>query len=465
MKKNVQSPRPHHTPRSTRRSTALMLAKRRSVLVGAGFMSVFVLAAAVCRFAPIDCRLGSLRTAIIGKPATDLPPGFTQEVVVSGLEAPTAFAFLPDERIIITEKDGLVKISKNGTLLKTAFLDIRGRVSDEGYRGLLAVEPDPKFEENGHFYLLYVHAESMVASRGRGEPGAPPGFSDAETVRVSRFTAKNDSSSATTERVILGAVNAPCDDVPAGADCIPADGDHAGGDIVFHPDGTMFISTGDGWWGESVNPKALRAQNVESLAGKLLRVTRTGAGSPTNPFWNGDANANRSKIWASGLRNPFRFSLHPDTNIPYIGDVGWAHWDEINVGSPGANYGWPCYEGKRRVKEYSSSHVCQLLYNREETNIRFPLIPLRSGSVVAGTFYTGHAYPPRYDGVYVYGDWVFNWLRTARITPGGPPHRESATNFAENTDGPVQISEGPDHNLYYLSFTEGELRRIRYDPP
>jgi len=149
-------------------------------------------------------------------------------------------------------------------------------------------------------------------------------------------------------------VGRSCNDFPIGADCIPSDSaSHSVGNIRFAPDGTLFVTTGDGARFDDVDPDALRAQNLDSLAGKVMRITRLGQGVPSNPFWNGAAGANRSKVWAYGLRNPYRFNLRPGTGTPYLGDVGWASYEEINVASAGANLGWPCFEGSLRKAGYA----------------------------------------------------------------------------------------------------------------
>jgi glucose/arabinose dehydrogenase len=132
-------------------------------------------------------------------------------------------------------------------------------------------------------------------------------------VRVSCFRSEGERASASAEEVVLGADGCGSrSELPAGSDCIPCDGDHCGGDLQFAPDGTLLVTTGDGWNGSSwFNRNPLRAQRLDSLAGKLLRVAPEGAGLRSNPFWTGDRGENRSKVWAYGLRNPFRFSSSP----------------------------------------------------------------------------------------------------------------------------------------------------------
>src|SRR5262249_50202594 len=90
---------------------------------------------------------------------------------------------------------------------------------------------------------------------------------------------------------------------------------------------------------------ALRAQDVDSINGKLLRIDpATGNGLPDNPFYAGPTDI-PSKVWCYGFRNPFRFTILPGTSDVFVGDVGWDDWEELDVAARGGNYGWPCHEG------------------------------------------------------------------------------------------------------------------------
>src|SRR5262249_53277169 len=138
---------------------------------------------------------------------------------------------------------------------------------------------------------------------------------------------------------------------------------HSVGSIVQAADGTLFVTIGDSASFNVVDDDALRAQDIDSLAGKLLHITSTGASLPTNPFWNENAGANRSKVWACGLRNAYRMTLHPTTGIPFLGDVGWGEWEEVNVlALAGLNMGWPCFEGMGHQSGYEPKPACQSLY-------------------------------------------------------------------------------------------------------
>ena len=98
---------------------------------------------------------------------------------------------------------------------------------------------------------------------------------------------------------------------------------------------------------------------------------------PGNPFWNGNANANRSKVWAYGLRNPYRFALDPVSGVPVVGDVGWDAWEEVNAANPAAgsvNFGWPCYEGAFQQDGYASKPTVRRCMRLGPTAVQMPAV-------------------------------------------------------------------------------------------
>ena len=384
-----------------------------------------------------------------------LPGGFSSELVVAGLEYPTTFASLPDGRLLIAEKAGAVRLFKNGVLQPLPFIDLRGRVNSHHDRGLLGLAVDPAFATNGFVYLLYTYDDDATDDSGP------------KTARLARYTAVGDSASPASELVLLGTtVGNSCNDFPVGADCIPADSaSHTVGSLRFAPDGTLFVTSGDGARFDTVDDDALRAQSLDSLAGKVLHITRSGEGVAFNPFWNGDPRANRSKVWALGLRNPYRFSLRPGTSIPYLGDVGWGTYEEINVALPGANLGWPCYEGLFRQHGYEPKPVCQALYARGPGAVRPPLYVWDHGvgqTATGGAFYTGTAYPETWQGAYFFGDYSQQWIRSLRVDANDQLVPDSVTLFASGVGGLVELGVGPDSNLFFVDILAGELRRIRH---
>jgi len=403
------------------------------------------------------------------QPSTmNLPAGFIQETVSDELDGPTSFAFAPDGRIFVTQKAGAVKVIHNGQLQSENFIDLSHEVNQMGDRGLLNVAVHPQFPAAPYVYFAYVY-----------EPPEAHGYTDrgARVGRVLRIEAdpNNPNRHVPDTGVVLVGRNSTFEQIgnperpdqppftcvdENGApvrDCLPAEGTaHTVDMIRFGRDGALYISVGDGSVNGAIN---MRAQDVDSLAGKILRVDpNTGQGYAGNPFYDGDPNSNRSKVYALGLRNPFRFALHPVTGALYVGEVGNDAWEEISRGGAGANFGWPCYEGP----DPASNHErCQPLFDGA--------VPLAEtlhayrherglGAAIGGDFYTGSSYPAYYRNAYFFADFNAGLIQFITERSGEPV----VNNFASNVLGPVQISMGPDGNLYVLSIVLGSLFRIRY---
>ena len=412
--------------------------------------------------ATADAPIPAPEPTVNAASTTTLPGGFSQETVAAGTTNPTAFTTLPDGRILIAEKAGTVRVVKNGALLPAPFIDLRGEVNDYWDHGLLGIAADRNFATTGYVYLLYTYENN------------PATYSGPKTARLTRVTASGDTAPVASKVTILGSVvGDSCKNFAVGADCISSDSpSHSIGNVKVADDGSIFLTIGDGASFNVVDDDALRAQNIDLLNGKLLHVSPTGAGLSGNPFWNGTASANRSKIWSLGVRNAYRFNLRPGTTTPYVGDVGWETWEEINVAVPGANFGWPCYEGAARQPGYEPKATCQTLYGQGASAVRAPLVtwPHTVGNVkvssaaTGGTFYSGTAYPAAYRGAYFYGDYAQGYIKVITVNASNALTSGPA-DFAVNADGPVDIEAGANGDLYYLAINTGELRRILYTPP
>jgi glucose/arabinose dehydrogenase/endonuclease YncB( thermonuclease family) len=390
-----------------------------------------------------------------------LPASFTQDTLLSsGLTEPTNFAFLPDGRILIAQKHGVVLVYKNGALLPTPFIDISDRVNDYFDHGLIGIAVDPNFATNNYVYLLYTYENDINQ------------YSGSKTGRLARYTANGDTASPASEFVVLGHwVGPSCEGFPAGYDCLPSDNlSHSVGTMQFAPDGSMYVTSGDGASYSVVDPLALRAQNLSSLGGKIMHIDpATGNGFATNPFYSGDVTANQSKIWDYGLRNPFRFALRPTTNVPYIGQVGWNTWEDLYVGKPGKNFGWPCYEGNFVQDGYSAYAQCQSLYSAGTRTAPTLSYAHYGGStaIVAGFFYTGNNFPASYLNRFFYSDYGHGWINSLQVDTNDNLVANSVTTFLTEPNGtsPTALKQGPDGYLYYVTIVPGEFRRIRYIDP
>jgi glucose/arabinose dehydrogenase/endonuclease YncB( thermonuclease family) len=387
-----------------------------------------------------------------------LPSGFSEEAVAANLNLPTNFAFLPDGRTLIALKGGIVLLLANGVVSSTPVIDISTEVNDYWDRGLIGMAVDPNFTTNGYIYLYYTYENNAND------------FEGTKTARMTRVTMSGNTASRASETTLVGTqVGSSCFNFPVGADCIPTDSPgHSTGSVAFAPDGTIFMTVGDGSsWGPA-NDNAMRAQNMDWLAGKVLHVTRTGQGMSSNPYYDGNVNSNRSKIWALGVRNAYRMSVRASTGLPVLGDVGWNTWEETDVVTRGANLGWPCYEANSK-SNYQTYAVCQTLYSQVAAgtaNIVYPFAAWRhdqvSSAATGGVFYTGNVYPAAYQGAYFYGDYAQGWLRYVTLNANNTVS-SGPTDFHTAAGAPVAIQQGPDGNLYYISIYPGELRVICYN--
>ncbi len=408
-------------------------------------------------------------------PEIDLPRGFVQETVVEGLDRPTAFAFAPDGRIFIAEHAGRIRVVHQGVLQAEPFVDIRDHVNTAVQRGAMGIAVHPGWPAVPYVYLAYTY-----------EPPEAQGYplEGARVSRVSRFRADPanlNRAQPGSETVILGTnstfahIGDPsrmnhkpysCQN-PDGSyvqDCVANEGNsHTLAQLAFGPDGMLYVGSGDG-----INYSAgnLRAQSVDSLNGKILRIHPiTGAGLPDNPFYNGDPQANRSKVYALGFRYPFRFAFRPGTREIFVGDVGRDRWEEINRVVPGGNYGWPCYDGPELN---ATDPECQPLLSGRTGPVRQALYAYPHGegrgAVIAGDFVRGGGFPAPYRNTYFYAD--FNSATIDFLTFEGRDAQGQEQVLSHVFSAPamtaVQLTFGPDGALYVLYYGYGTLARIRY---
>ncbi|NLE23359.1 MAG: PQQ-dependent sugar dehydrogenase [Actinobacteria bacterium] len=330
----------------------------------------------------------------------EVPGSYSQPLYVT---APSGDA----SRLFIVEKTGAIRIVKDGAPLDRPFLDISDEVSSGSEQGLLSMTFDPDYAASGLFYVDYTDR-------------------DGDT-RVVRYRVSEDPDRADPSTAIeILRVEQPYSN-------------HNGGQLQFGPDGRLYVGMGDG--GSAGDPHG-HAQDPESRLGKLLRIDV----SATPP---------RVAIWATGLRNPWRFSFDRDTGALWIGDVGQGTREEIDYLPPGqeagVNFGWNGYEGS---EVYDQSVASQL----DEDALTFPVGEYGRElgfSVTGGYVYRGSAVPGL-RGFYLFGDFGSGGVWAMR-GPGAEPHR------LQGVDGEVdQLSsfgEGADGELYVTSLA-GPVYRI-----
>ena len=459
-----------------------------------------------------------LLPALAGEEATAAPPaGFQDTVAFSGLYYPTDVEFSPDGRVFIAEKSGVIKVYDGlGDSSPTVFEDLRTEVHNYWDRGLLGMALDPDFPADPYVYVLYTRDALPGGGPPRwGQAGFPddpcpnpPGATDNGCVVTGRLTRLTATGNVATARTPL--LTDWCQQYPS----------HSIGDLAFGADGSLYVSAGDGasfnWVdygqrGDPLNPcgdppagvggvqsephaegGALRSQDARTTAdptgldGSILRIDpATGAGRPGNPFY-GDSDANRARIAAFGLRNPFRITVRPGSNEVWAGDVGWGDWEEINwVADPGGsaeNFGWPCYEGSSSgsARQWSFNNanlnLCESLYVPDGQVARpyysyshaTQVIPGEScptaGASISGlAFYTGGPFPNAYNGALFFSDYTRSCI-WVMLPTNGLPDPSKVERFNPGAAGPVELEAGPAGDLFYVSFgPSGTVRRITYN--
>lgn len=316
------------------------------------------------------------------------PPvaGVRLEEMVSGLERPVDIASPPDDdRLFVLEQPGRIRIIRDGEVLPEPFLDITSRVGSSGNeQGLLGIAFHPDYRSNGHFYINFTDTD---------------GDTRVERYRVS--AANPDRADAGSAHFIIGY------DQPHR--------NHNGGQLLFGPDGMLYIPSGDG--GSGGDPDG-HGQNLQSLLGKMLRIDVDG-GDPyaipgDNPFV-GRSDV-RPEIWAYGLRNPWRVAFDGPENLLYIADVGQNAYEEISVvpaDEGGLNFGWNIMEGNHCFEP-------RILCSRDGLVLPVVEYPRSQGiSITGGYVYRGAAIP-ELRGRYLYADFGQSWIRALRYEGGAP---------------------------------------------
>jgi glucose/arabinose dehydrogenase len=338
--------------------------------------------------------------------------GFIERQIVSGLSNPTAMAFAPDGRLFVCQQGGALRVIKNGTLLATPFVSLT--VSSTGERGLLGVAFDPDFETTPFVYVYYTATTPTVHNR------------------VSRFTAAGDVAEPGSELVLMDLETLSATN-------------HNGGAIHFGPDGMLYVAVGE-------NAVGSNSQTLDNRLGKMLRIHKDGTIPTDNPFYGTATGVNRS-IWALGLRNPFTFAFNGDGTRMFINDVGQTTWEEINDGIAGSNYGWPAGDGP---------------INPNPNGYRQPLYAYaHSGAAPTGCAIVGGAFhdpakvtwPAPFVGDYFFADLCSHWIR--RFDPASPG---GSVEFATGQTTPVDLTTGPEGDLYALARgSGGVVRRFSTD--
>jgi glucose/arabinose dehydrogenase len=327
-------------------------------------------------------------------------------------------------RFFVVEQAGKIRILQNGSIIATPFLDITSKVTSGGETGLLGLAFHPGYATNRHFYLNYTRTSA----------------GQLQTVIAEYATSTSDPNLAdpNSERILL-IQNQPFDN-------------HNGGQLVFGPDAFLYIGLGDG--GSGGDPLG-NGQNKNVLLGKVLRIdvdhTSTGkqyAIPADNPF---ATSGGAPEVFAYGFRNPWRFSFDLPSNRFFVADVGQDAFEEVDIVTKAANYGWNVMEGTHC---FNPSTGCST------TGLTPPIIdyPHSDGIAVIGGFvYRGTAIA-NLPGAYVFGDfgsgriWMLQenpantWTRTELLNTG-----KAISSFGRDKSG----------ELYVLDYSAGVVFQVK----
>ncbi|MFL5238273.1 MAG: DUF4082 domain-containing protein [Rhizomicrobium sp.] len=461
---------------------------------------------------PTGATLGAQSTTTVSILDNDNPTlgSLVRETVVTGLSEPTAIDWTPDGRyMIVAQKDGVVRVVDNGTLRSTPLIDLSSEVNNVGDRGLLGIAVNPNFASNPYVYLLYTYDPPETAGQTGLAAPDQAGNRPSRLVRVTvdpttmiadpaselvlvgknsiwAYTSRPDVNSNGDPSIVpSGIVNgttitAPASQIEIGTqdndpnhagvqnqnirDYLATDGDsHSIGAVHFGPDGYLYLTVGDGTSYNFADPRAVRVQDIHNLSGKLLRIDpTTGEGAPGNPYYQtSDPNSNQSKVFDYGVRNAYRFSFDPVTNLPVLGDVGWNTWEEIDTGPAGSNFGWPYLEGPNRTASYQDLSQAISFYNNGNRNNTsdpaavFPILsrshgaPDNAAAITAGDFFNQNT---------MFFDDVLN----GNIYAATLNASRQVTNVQvvdSGISGIVDLQKGPDGSIYGADVYDGTIRR------
>jgi glucose/arabinose dehydrogenase len=281
---------------------------------------------------------------------------------------------------------------------------------------------DPHYQDNGNIYVSYVRSDNYQ--------------------RLSRLTVTDPKAAVLTvdpdsELVLVQGTQ-------------PAGDDHQGGGLSFGPDGKLYWAVGDNTCCTVIDDK--NAQSLSNMYGKVLRLNPDGTAPADNPFYDG-AGPNYDAIYATGFRNPFRLTFTPDGQLLVV-DVGQATWEEVNLVTRGANYGWPNAEGPcngigTTSCSTPSSYANPIYAYRHTTG---------GNSITSVMVYTGSTSGSGVNTVLI-ADFNQGWIKELTFNSDyASLIRERM--FDDAAAGSTnQLAQDPEGNIYQLTF-DGKLSRI-----
>jgi glucose/arabinose dehydrogenase len=436
--------------------------------------------------------------------APTLPDGFNDEVAFTGLTNPVNVEFA-NGKVYVAEKGGEIKVfdSLTDTSPDPLGTGLEPQVHNFWDRGMLGMAIDPQFPARPYIYVLYTYdhilGDPNPAPRWGDQCPNPPGATDQGCVvsgRLTRLTVDAGGKALVpgSARVLI---EDWCQQFPS----------HSTGDLAFGPDGALYVSGGDGasfnyadhgQTGNVCNDPMGGAGTADDEGGALRSQDTRTAGDPVTldgtvvridpatlanlPAGTPALTDNAGRIVATGLRNPFRFTMRPGSDEVWLGDVGWGTWEEVNriqPGAPAENFGWPCYEGN--ATQYTGFNICANLgagavtgpvYTYQHgANMTVNTGPggvpagrcAGGGSAVAGLAFSDPAgnFPTRYDDALFFADHSRGCIAAMRKGASGLPDPATTELFASGASGIVDLKLGPDKNLYWADLFGG-VHRISF---
>ncbi len=363
------------------------------------------------------CAQAPQKPALVGQrsptPSSIAAPGKVTDVV-RGLEHPWGMAFLPDGRLLVTERPGRLRIVDKKGKLSPAVKGVP-KVFAQGQGGLLDVALDPQFAQNRILYLSFSEAEGDLA----GTAVARARFTDAGLQDVKVIYRQQPKV---------------------------AGSGHFGSRIVFRRDGTMFITQGERM------RYSEQAQDLKSLLGKVVRINRDGTIPKDNPFVN--RSGARPEIWSYGHRNVQAGALDPNTGLLWTIEHGARGGDELNQPQAGKNYGWPVISYGRDYSGRAIGEGITAKAGMEQPVYYWDPVIAPSGML----FYTGNAYPGWKGSIFV-GSLTPGALVRLAMSNGRVTREER---YLGDLDERIRdVEQGPDGLLYMATDSEdGRVIRL-----
>lgn len=381
-----------------------------------------------------------------GNAQLSLPTGFNDELIANGLGTPVSMVFLPDGRLLVTEKDqGRLRLVMNHSLVLTPVATLDSlRVNSES--GLLGVAVDPGWPTRPYVYLQY-------------------NWSGGSVMRLVRFKVTGDLYGTGSGLIQVD----PSSRFVIFNDLPDASANHNGGTLRFGPDGMLYESLGEDGF-------PCDAPLKNTMRGKLLRLSvqniPDGPGSlasfaiitpADNPFV-GDSDPHSRLVWAYGLRNPWNFHIDPVSGQIFIADVGQNSYEELDIAdAPGRNFGWPAYE--------AFSNYGQVCTPQDSTGAMPPAFAydrrsfLNGAAIISGGVYhrpaSGDArFPPEYEGDYFFSDENEGFVRRLHKGAAGWTLADPVPGQPSTTDWGHIVANG--HITDFLEAADGSLWYCKY---